>query len=103
MLLIARSRVPLPAGRVNGAHRFANNHQVMHHPDLDQRTAVEGGFALHLLDFDLTDGVEDVSRPVAKVSQSGMASLSTRSRRRGLRPSSVTRSGIGVVYKAVQA
>lgn len=46
--------------------------------------------ALHLLDLDLTHGVEDVLQPVAKVSHSGMASLSTRSRRRGLRPSSVT-------------
>jgi serine/threonine protein kinase len=85
-------RVTVPDGRVNGAHRFANNHQVMHHPDLNQRTAVEDGSALHLLDLDLTDGIEDVLQPVAKVSHSGTASLRTRSRRRGLRPSSVTRS-----------
>ena len=52
--------VTLPDGRINRAHRFANNHQVMHHPNLDQRTAVERGSALYLLDLDLADGVEDV-------------------------------------------
>src|ERR1035441_3936631 len=85
-------RVALPLGRINSAHRFADDHQVMHHPDLDQRTAVERCLALGRLNLDLGNGVEDVLQAVAKVSHSGIASFSTRSRRRGFSPSSVTRS-----------
>lgn len=51
---------PLANCRVDGTYGLANNHQVMDHPDLDQRTAIEGCPALHLFDLDLADGIQDV-------------------------------------------
>ena len=53
-------RVPLANCRVDGTYGLANNHQVMDHPDLDQRTAIEGCPALHLFDLDLADGIQDI-------------------------------------------
>src|SRR5437867_1911165 len=85
-------RVFLSSGRVNGTHGFPDDHQVMHHPYLDQRTALKGCSPLPALSLDLSDGVQNVLEPVAHVSHRGTASRSTRSRKRGFKPSSVTRS-----------
>src|SRR5438105_3666170 len=65
---------------------------MMHHPDLNERRGVEDCPALGLLNLDLGDGVKDVLQAVPKHSHRGIASLRTRSRSRGLSPSSVTKS-----------
>src|ERR1035437_8135185 len=85
-------RVLLLEGRVETAHRFSDDHQMVHHPHLHERAGVESAFPLGLFCLDLGDGVEDILEAVPAVPHSGTASRRTRSRRRGLRPSSVTRS-----------
>src|SRR5262249_525904 len=85
-------RIALFHGRINAAHCFPDNQQVMHHPDLDQRTAVESRLPLDRLGFDLADGVENILETAVHISHKATASWSTCSLRRGLRPSSVTRS-----------
>src|SRR6266566_1205871 len=85
-------RVALPGRRIDGAHSLANDHQVVDHPHLDEGAALERRSPHGLLGFDVRDGFEDVLQAVAELPHNGMASRRTRSRRRGLRPSSVTKS-----------
>jgi hypothetical protein len=39
---------------------------MMHHPHLGERTVFEGVLALHLLELDLADGIQNVLKPLSK-------------------------------------
>src|SRR2546430_8636703 len=60
--------------RVKAAHRLADDHQMMDHPDLHERICIESGFSLGLLQLDLPNGVENILKAVADQPHSGTAS-----------------------------
>ncbi len=77
----------------NGADRFANNHQVVNHPNLGLPIRLEVVFPFRPLDF--SDRLLNIEKSISKGSHIGTASRRTESLARSFKPSATIKSTFG--------